>query len=263
MTNQIFSAQSGWGKSYFCQAHIESNIEDYDCVAVLDYSDEYRGAAKAKLAKHWIAGPKERGWQADAWGGLLEKNPKVVIARHSLTEGQWSDVCAKIARAARNLSGDDSVLIVIDEAHFVAPQSGKLDPALKALATTGRGENVSSMWVTQRLQELHETVIAQCQSRMLGGFQSDRDLNKINVEYPRQVHKPGSGTVHGLPEELHADEGPVALRKFEQDGKTVGSEWVYSDDSGTLERIDTRKVTMQSTHYGRQGKPLRRPPTDG
>lgn len=261
--NQLFAAQSGWGKGWTCQAYTETNTEEYDHVAVLDYKDEYRGLVKAGFAKHWIAGPKERGWTADAWRSLLESNPKVVIARHGLTEDHWSEVCAKIAKAARSLAGANSVLVVVDEAHFVAPQGGKLDPALKGLATTGRGENCSSMWVTQRLQELHETVIAQCQSRMLGGFQSDRDLRKIDVEYPREVHRPGASELPYLPDALHApDAGPVPLRKFEDDhGDTVGSEWIYSDDSGTLERIDTRQVRMESTHYGRQGKPLRRPPT--
>lgn len=262
--NLLFAAQSGWGKGWHTQAYCETNIPEYDRVAILDYKDEYRGLVKAGHAKHWIAGPQERGWSSDAWRQFLTENPKVVIARHQLSEEQWSDVCARVADAARSLAGGDSVLVVVDEAHFVAPGAGEIADSLKALATTGRGESCSSMWVTQRLQELHETVIAQCQSRMLGGFQSDRDLRKIDVEYPREVHRPGSGQVHGLPEELEASDGPVPLRKFtDEDGDTVGSEWIYSDDSGTKERIDTREVRMDSTHHGRQGKPLRRPPTNG
>ena len=93
---------------------------------------------------------------------------------------------------------------------------------------------------------------------VLGGFQSYNDLEKLghHIGYPKEVHKVNSGEVHGLPDDLHADAGPIPVRKFTQAGKTVGSEWVYSDDDGNRRRINTKDLSMTSTHYGPDGLSL-------
>lgn len=65
--------------------------------------------------------------------------------------------------------------------------------------------------------------------------------------------------VPGLPSELHADGESNSVRKFTEDGKTVGSEWIYSDDTGTRERRDTRDLQMTAPHYGAQGMDLKEP----
>jgi hypothetical protein len=67
------------------------------------------------------------------------------------------------------------------------------------------------MWVTQRLTELEETVLAQTVARYLGGFESDNDLRKIRpiTEYPEEVHRSGGHPVSGLPDSLEADGGAV------------------------------------------------------
>jgi len=95
---------------------------------------------------------------------------------------------------------------------------------------------------------------------VLGGFQSDADLRKVrgNIGYPADVQKVNQGRIHGPPEELHApEEGSIALRKFKEHGRTVGSEWVYSDDDGRLRRINTRYLEKASTHYGPQSLDLK------
>lgn len=267
--NLLEAAQSGWGKSAKAQNLMEKNAPDYDRMVVLDFKDEYRGLVKADIAAWWIAGPKEQRWSKSQWRTFIEANPKVVLARHNdLNAEAWRDLAAVVVDAARDL-GD--VLIVIDEAHFVAPQRGKTPPAVKGLATTGRGEGASSIWVTQRLSEMEETVIAQCQSRLLGGFESSADLDKVArvVEYPEALHNPQAGRVQNSPEELQPvdDSGTQSkgglvpsLRKFEDDdGNTIGSEWIYSDNTGERRRVDTRGMfdSMTSTHYGAQGKQIR------
>jgi hypothetical protein len=266
--NLALAAQSGFGKSAKTQEVVEKNAPDYDHVVVLDFKDEYRGLVKADIMKWWITGPKEMRWQKSQWSAFIENNKKVVLARHNaLNEADWREVAATVIAAARDL-GD--VLIVIDEAHFVAPQSGATPPAVKGLATTGRGEGASSIWVTQRLAEMEETVLAQCQSRLLGGFESSADLDKVAriVEYPEKLHNPQAGKVPNSPEELQPldDSGTKAkgglvqaLRKFEDNnGNTVGSEWIYSDNTGERRRMDTRGMfdDMQSEHYGAQGKKI-------
>ena len=272
--NGLLAAKSGWGKSYYTQAWAETNTrnEQYDRLAVLDFKDEYRGLVKEGYAKHFIVGPREAAaFGVAEWKQFLQQNPRVVLCRHVDEETWREEVADPVARANRQLAG--SSLTVIDEAHFVAPQRGKVPDGVKGLATTGRGENASSLWVTQRLTEMDETILAQMMFTILGGFTASGDLSKVEsiIEYPKELHNPQSGKVPHSPEELQridasgekATGGLVpALEKFtDDDGDTVGSEWIYADESGHMERKDTRDVTMESTHYGAQGMKLLSPET--
>lgn len=258
--NLLIAAESGWGKSWYSQAWIEANVPEYDYALVLDFKDEYRGLVKADLASHWIAGPTERdGWDVGTWRSVLEDNPGLVVARYDgLDPGGWREVCATAIAAAR--SADGSALVAVDEAHFVAPQREGYPDPIKGLATTGRGEGVASLWITQRLTELDETIVSQCQGRVLGGFGSNRDLDKVRpvCEYPVEVHDPRRDDVAGVPEDLGGPTAPPVRKWADGDG-IEGSEWVYSDTSGERRRIDTREIDMESTHYGNPGNPLRMP----
>lgn len=261
--NLLFSATSGWGKSFHAQGFMEANVEEYDRLLVLDYSDEYRGLVKGGLARHFIVGPDElAAFDAAAWSALVEQNPQLVVARHNLTDEDWREACAALIRAGGDTG--DSLLVVVDEAHFVAPQGTGYPHQIKQLATTGRGERRSAMWVTQRLAELDETVIGNSTARMLGGYTSENDTKKLRdvLPYPSIAHMAGGREVPGLPEALHAeDEGAISVRKFTEGDRVVGSEWFWSDESGELDREDTRDLgdRMRTTHYGAQGKPIRRP----
>jgi len=224
-------------------------------VLVCDYKREYRRLLKAGLAKHWIVGPVEHCEFGSAeWNDLLD-NGAVVIERGDLTGEEWRETVAGAVRPARNRTA--SVLIVIDEAHFLTPGRETTPEPIEGLATTGRGEQKSVVWITQRLAKLDETVIAQADAYELGGFKSDADKNKLrgNVEYPVDVHQPGSVAVPSLDGELATPDGErVSVRKWTDDaGRPVGSEWIYSDDSGTQERRDTRGLSMESEHVGAEG----------
>jgi len=261
MSALLFAAQSGWGKSYHAQAWMESNAEAYEGMVVLDYCGEYRGLVKHGLAQHWIVGPRERRLSVSGWVDVLAANPKLVLERHnSLTAEKWRHVCNRVAEAARRLDRDQ--LVVVDEAHFVVPQQGKLLEALKSIATTDRGAGTSSMWITQRLAEINKTITTQCQSRMLGGFKGG-DLGSVSVEYPEDLHNPTADPPpRRLPDELlpPGRERPTSLQKHKDDsGSTIGSEWMYSDDSGEIRRINTQNVTMHSTHHGSEGNDLNPP----
>lgn len=263
MSRRLLAAMSGWGKSYHAQAIMEASIPAFTYVPILDFKDEYRGLVKAGLVSHFIVGPKELKWSSGTWRKFLEENPKVALARHRLTPEQWQQVAARVTTAARRLAQEpdsDGSLAVIDEAHFVAPQQGSVPSAIEGLATTGRGEGASSLWITQRLAKLEKTVTSQCDETLAGGFTSPPDRRALAPEYPEEVHDPEAATVSGLPSALEGDDGPVPLRKFKDDaGNTVGSEWIYSNNSGERERRDTRKMSMDTTHYGPEGNPIQDP----
>lgn len=261
--NLAFVAQSGWGKGYHAQSWMEASADEYEALVVLDFCGEYRGLVKEGLATHWIVGPIELKATVSQWVQILESNPNIVLERRTeVTVEQWREVCGRIAAALRRLDRDQ--LVAVDEAHFVTPQDAKLLDSLKYLATTGRGAGTSSMWITQRTAEIDKTILTQCQARMVGGFKGG-DLGNLagEIEYPEAIHNPSADpSPSTLPEELlPADrERPTSLQKHKDDaGRTVGSEWVYSDDSGEIRRVDTQHVTMKSTHYGSRGNDLTMP----
>ncbi|MBX0322473.1 ATP-binding protein [Halomicroarcula sp. F13] len=240
---------------------MESNADAYESLTVLDYCGEYRGLVKAGLASHWIVGPAEKDLSADQWRHILVSNPHVVLERHSvLTADEWRVVCARVAAAARTIDRDE--LIVVDEAHFVAPQKEKTPKPIKEIATTGRGDGTSSMWISQRLAELEKTITTQCQARVLGGFRGG-DVGAVDLEYPEDLHNPATDVpASRLPDALLPTDRktPTTLQLHkDDDGNTVGSEWVYSDNSGEVRRINTANVTMHSTHYGSEGNDLQPP----
>lgn len=262
MTNLLLAAQTGFGKSFHTQGYTEANLDEYDHVIILDPKDEYTGLVEEhESVKRFIVGPDEQHYPPEWWASLIESNQALQLPQHDLLPEQWREVCGRIIHAARAVDG--SVLVVIDEAHEVAPEGTDYPAPVKLLATKGRGELASSVWVTQRLQELDKTIVSQCTARLLGGFEEENDLKKIqkSISYPVDVHNPQLERVPGLPEELHHPEmGAVPVQKYvDEDGNTTGSEWIYSDDAGHRERRDTSNLRMQAPHHGAQGKGLKSP----
>lgn len=264
------ASATGTGKSYTAQAVVEDNLDDYEAFVGLDYKGEFRGLVKHGLARHWIAGTKERDEFTIAhWRALLEQNPRLIIERHDLlSDEDWRTVVNRVIAAERRL--DRSALFVFEEAHTVAPQQGELLENIRWMAQTGRGAKKSAIWVTQKLSEIDKVVISMATAWMIGGFQEENDLKKLrgSLDYNVDVHKLGGQQVQGLREDLHAlDDGAVSVRVFREkdangEAKTVGSEWVYSDDEGTVERLNTREWEPEAPHYGAEGKKIKVPGVD-
>lgn len=272
MSRVLLAAKSGWGKSYNTQLWLEKNLPEQDFAVVLDYKDEYRGLVDGvapsteatDLCEWFIAGPTEREYGPETWQQVIESAGCVVVPRYRVDGDEWREIVGTVAAACRRLHEDNPgsrILLAVDEAHIAAPQRQGYPEATKKAATTGRGEGLSSLWVTQRLAELDETVLAQCDEQILGGFSSENDLGQIGVDYPADVHDVRSQTsCPVLPESIRRNGENVVLEKFtDSDGNTVGSEWIRSNDSGLLERVNTGDVEMQSTHYGEQGQTLSSP----
>lgn len=266
----VVSAVTGYGKGYLAHVLAERNIkgDTYDRVVILDTSDEFRGLVSTEtgpgIASHWFAGPDEQAnWGPSVWQEMVDRNDALVVGRAVSKGDQWQDVASDVVLGCRR--SDHDVLIVIDESHGVAPEGEGYPDEIEDLATDGRtegGSATSAIWVTQRLAQLCKTVVGNCTARFIGGYQSTNDLDAIKdmLEYPKGVHVIGGQPVPDLQEELHApDEGAISVRKWVEEGpdgepQTVNSEWVYSDDSGKVERIESNRYNPECEHVGAEGK---------
>ncbi|GGL57913.1 ATP-binding protein [Halocalculus aciditolerans] len=264
------ASATGTGKSYTGQAVTEFNLRDdedgfgdsdreYDGVVALDYCDEFRGLVKAGMAKHWLVGERELSWSAEQWATFLKRNPSVILAKHELSDEQWREVCDTVIAGIRLLDLD--LLLVVDEAHTVAPQATKLLPNIRWLAQTGRKRGISAIWITQKLSEIDKVVISQATAWLMGGFKEENDLNKLSgvLDYDEDVHKLGGHSVPsiaGRDELLPADGEARSVRVHREGDQTVGMEFVFSDDEGTTARLNTQDWNPKAPHYAREGNKI-------
>ncbi|WP_435349005.1 ATP-binding protein [Haloarchaeobius sp. HRN-SO-5] len=256
--NLAFAAQTGWGKTYVSHSYIEENATDYDVTVVLDYKDEYSGLVETGHLKRMTAPSGAEHIQPDQWQDIVTGVPGLQIVRAGLTDEQWQELLANLIRALEAM--DHSVFLVLDEAHRFAPQQGNYPDEIDTLATTYHGDGFGVVWLFQRFAKLDKDVLSCCTASMLGGFRSTQDINQLDtVEYPPEVHLKDKDRLSHLPDELCVDGEPLALRRFtDDDGHTVGSEWIYTDGQ-TLERLDSRDFEMASTHYASDRKRIKHP----
>ncbi|QSG06462.1 ATP-binding protein [Halapricum desulfuricans] len=261
--NEAVGAKTNWGKSYAAQYLAEQNIDEFEGLVILDYKDEFTGLVEEYDDVRRLTIPSgAQNISPEKWAEKVDENPKVQLARTTATTEEFREVAGNVAEALS--LWEKTAFVVIDEAHKVAPQSQAPDP-LVTLATTWHGDGYGVLWITQRWAEIETTIVAECEASMLGGFRDPNDLGRIEaVEYPPEVHQSISTRVdRAVPEELLVDGEPLTLRRFEDDeGHTIGSEWVYADDT-TLRRVDSREWELQSTHYGSDRKRINQPFDDG
>jgi hypothetical protein len=77
------------------------------------------------------------------------------------------------------------VLVVLEESHLFAPQSGREAESAAAvidLATRGRKRGFALCAVTQRISDLAKSVVAQCGNRLIGRTTLDADVKRAAYE---------------------------------------------------------------------------------
>jgi hypothetical protein len=193
------------------------------------------------------------------WHTILDQGEDLQVVRAGCTDEQWRKSIAPLIFALSERS--ESTFLVLDEAHRLAPQGSKYPSQFDTLATTWHGSGMGVLWVFQRFAKIDKDILSQCTTSVLGGFQSGADIDQVEaVEYPAEVHLTNSERVHqSLPEELLVDGEPLTLRRFTDDNDlTIGSEWIYSDDT-TLQRVNSQEWEMNSTHYGTDRKRISHP----
>jgi len=72
------------------------------------------------------------------------------------------------------------VIIVIDESHLFAPQSGdsQSGAAVADLMSRGRKRGFAGVCASQRFSKVHKDVAANCHNRLIGGFTLDVDVDR-------------------------------------------------------------------------------------
>ncbi|WP_435358452.1 ATP-binding protein [Haloarchaeobius sp. DFWS5] len=256
--NLAFAAQTGWGKTYVSHSYIEENSEDYDVTIVLDYKDEYSGLVETGHLKRMTAPSGSENISPDQWEGIVSSVGGLQIVRVGLRDEQWQKLLESLIIALERM--DISVFLVLDEAHRFAPQKGSYPEEISTLATTYHGDGFGVCWMFQRFAKIDKDILSCCTASMLGGFGTTNDIDQLDtIEYDSDVHLKDKERVSHLSDELCVDGKPLALRRFvDDDGHTVGSEWIYTDDQRT-ERLDSRDFEMQSTHYASDRKQIKHP----
>ncbi|WP_408960544.1 ATP-binding protein [Natrinema sp. 74] len=218
--------------------------------ATASYKDEYTGPVELGLLQRLSLRLGADDLSQAEWRRIFEDNGSLQLARNGMTDDDWREAIATVIAALARL--EERTFLGLDEAHRLAPQDKDYPDAFDTLVTTWHGDGMGVAWVTQRFAKLDEDIALQCQASMLGGFGSGNDLDKVRgiVEYPADVHKADAETcLQTLPDELLIDGDPLTLQRFtDAEGNTIGSEWIYSDDT-TLRRIDSRDWTLKSTYY--------------
>lgn len=258
--NTLFGARTNWGKSYCSQAYIERNTDEVDLVFAVDYDDEYTGLVETGIMKRLTVPPETTALDVDDWHALIDANGSMQLARDGCTDEQWREIIATFVQTLSERS--ESVFVALDESHRLAPQRGDYPDAIDTLATTWHGDGMLVVWITQRMAKLDKDIVTQTQASMLGGFGDGADLDQVAaaIEYPKAVHKADAERCHRtLPEALQIDGEPLTLRRFTDDeGNTIGSEWIYSDDT-TLRRENSQDWPVKATHYGKDRMRIKHP----
>lgn len=109
------------------------------------------------------------------------------------------------------------VLIVIDEVHLFAPQSGESESgqALAHLMSAGRKRGFAGIVATQRLSKVHKDVAAMCLNNLIGGFTLDVDVKRA-TDSLGFVGRDAEATIRELRPGNFFIQGPAFTREVKQ-----------------------------------------------
>ncbi len=188
-TRLLLQGASGSGKSWSARRLLEQTHGLVQHL-VLDTEGEY--ASLRERFDYVLAGP-DGDCRAEAHHAgllarrLLEFGISAIVDLHEMrsidrprfVRGFYE----ALVDAPRSLWHD--ALVVIEECHLVAPQGGREAESTEAvidLATRGRKRGFALVAVTQRISDLHKSVVAQCGNRLIGLTTLDADVKRAAYE---------------------------------------------------------------------------------
>ncbi|MEM9354630.1 MAG: DUF87 domain-containing protein [Pseudomonadota bacterium] len=139
---------------------------------------------------------------------LLELQLSAVVDLSDLTRPQRKNYVRQflesVMQAPRTLWGPR--LVVLDETHEFAPESGKSEslPAVIDLASRGRKRGFCLVAATQRLSKLHKDVAAELRNVMIGHTTLDVDVKRSLDTLGKPADLPHKREIRGLEHEFYA-----------------------------------------------------------
>lgn len=184
-TRLLVEASSGAGKSWLLRRLLEVTYGHAQHI-VLDWEGEFH--TLREQYDYVLVGPggdcpadvRSAGLLATR---VLEMGVSVVIDLSDLGAKRplyVKNFIESLMIAPRELWHD--VLVFVDECHKLAPEKGageaESTEAIKDLATRGRKRGFALVAATQRVSELHKTVIAEMGNKLIGRTSLDLDINR-------------------------------------------------------------------------------------
>lgn len=182
-TRLLIQANSGGGKSVTIRRILEQT-HGFVQQIVLDLEGDFATLREkfdyvyaAKSGADTVAQPRSAALLATR---LLELRVSAIIDLYELQAHERIRFVRLFLESMMNAPKSlwHPVLVVVDEAHLLCPQTGSAESAAAVidLACRGRKRGFCAVLATQRLQKLHKDAAAECNNKLIGRTNLDLDL---------------------------------------------------------------------------------------
>lgn len=178
-TRMLLTATSGAGKTWTLRRILE---QAYPLVQQIIFDVEGDLRSLADGFDYFV--PVINSRNHSTWGPmaveLLKSGKSAIFDVYDLSDEERQNFVRIFLEALINAPKEcwAPVIVALDESHIFASQSGQCSSreAVKALLTRGRKRGIAAILATQRLPELHKTVVSQCGNVLVGRFVGDNDV---------------------------------------------------------------------------------------
>lgn len=187
-TRLLVQANSGGGKSWLIRRLLEQSHGKVQQI-IIDLEGEF---STLREQYDYILAGKDGDTAADPRSAallakrLLELNVSAIIDLYELSHQDRKRFVRLFLSAMVNAPKSlwHSCIVVIDEAHVFAPQTGSSEAmeAVIDLATRGRKRGYCAVLATQRISKLHKDAVAEMNNKLIGRTGLDIDRKRAAEE---------------------------------------------------------------------------------
>src|SRR5437764_14649963 len=187
-TRLLVQANSGGGKSWLLRRLLEQSHGKVQQI-IIDLEGEF---STLREKYDYILAAKEGDTAAEPRSAallakrLLELNVSAIIDLYELSHQERKHFVRLFLSAMINAPKSlwHHCLMIVDEAHVFAPQTGQSEAmeAVIDLATRGRKRGYCAVLATQRLSKLHKDAVAEMNNKLIGRTGLDIDRKRAAEE---------------------------------------------------------------------------------
>ncbi len=187
-TRLLVQANSGGGKSWLLRRLLEQSHGQVQQI-IIDLEGEF---STLREKYDYILAAKEGDTPAEPRSAallarrLLELNVSAIVDLYELSHQERKRFVRLFLSAMVNAPKElwHPCLVVIDEAHVFAPQTGQSEAmeAVIDLATRGRKRGYCAVLATQRISKLHKDAVAEMNNKLIGRTGLDIDRKRAAEE---------------------------------------------------------------------------------